>query len=128
VSSGTVKDKSYEDDPQLISGFFAAILTFAETTAGNSDTISNLLMQKKSYYFLKHEGYYFILETDNLNQNLTEDDFNALLIFISDCFHEKFLKNNVKDLIEIIEDDEFTSEIQNKISKMIRKKLFTKFT
>jgi hypothetical protein len=108
-------------DPQLLSGFFAALMTFAENTSGNLQTIS---MNNSNYYFHKDSDFYFILETDLVNPKIAYEDFMGLLKDITQYFIGYVnIKELDTDFMEIIEDENFSNSIQEKISRLYRRSL-----
>ena len=112
---------SHACDPQLLSGFFAALMTFAENTSGSLQTIS---MNNSNYYFHKDEEYYIILETDLVNPKINYDDFMGLLKDITQYFVSFInIKELDTDFMEIIEDEHFSNTIQEKISRLYRRSL-----
>ena len=44
-------DTKEKINPQLISGFFAAIMTFAQTTNGDDNSLDHISMKNLNYYF-----------------------------------------------------------------------------
>ena len=67
-------------DPQLISGFFSAIIAFADEAIGTGDqkTIDSISVKNVIYYFKKLKDYYFILELDSLDSASSRDDIEEL--------------------------------------------------
>ena len=85
---------SVKKDPQLISGFFSAIIVFAENVvAGRENPINQIQMKTGNYIFSNIGGYYVILETTVTDSSLNLDDYNFIIAEIGDVFYASFCKN-----------------------------------
>ena len=112
-------------DPQLTSGFFAAIFTFAKMTTGVEDAIKYLPLSNLNYYFYMREGYIFILETDKVDTKFSFEDFELILQEIAEFFFQHLKERNMdENVIYIIEDETLIDNIKGVISKFIRRSLF----
>ena len=111
-------------DPDLASGFFSAIFSFAKMMTGNEDAIKYLPMSNFYYYFFRDQGFIFIFETETIMKKL---DFEQLLKEISTIFLEFLKEKNLSiDSSYFIEDENLSNQLRNKISKFIRQNLFKK--
>jgi len=126
--SKSEKNTEFLLDPDLISGFFAAIIAFAENTSGQKAPINQISMKNNNYYFFHDNGFYFILETDIVNSSLTYEDFINLLKCISENFHNAFSFQKDSIIIQRIEDNEFTEHIKFSISDLIKKNILNKIS
>jgi hypothetical protein len=122
------KKTEYLCDPDLISGFFAAIIAFAENTSGQKAPLNQISMRNHNYYFFHKIGFYFILETDINNSSLKYEDFINLLKCISENFHNAFSFQKDSVIIQRIEDNTFTEHIKDSISNLIKKNILNKIS
>jgi hypothetical protein len=119
-----VKNKAKSVDPDLFSCFFSAMFTFMEEFIGKADydNINHLSIKGVMFYFAKIENLYYIIETDAINERLTNDDYNEIVNKI----HE-LVKNSIEaGAIEIegsrqFISEEFESEIRTIISQSTQK-------
>jgi hypothetical protein len=118
-------------DPQLISGFFSAILAFAEEAIGSGDVgnkaVDHISLKNIIYYFKKVNHFYFILELDAVNDNVCKEDVEELLTNIVELF-ESYIEQGLIENPEFqeIENADFIKEIHSLVSKTARKCLFKK--
>ncbi len=114
-------------DPQLTSGFFAAIFTFAKVTTGVEDAIKYLPLSNLNYYFFMQDNYIFILETDKVDTKFEYEDFNSILQEIAEFFFN-FVKteHDGGDVMVMIDDEPLIDNMRGVISKYIRRSIFKK--
>ena len=114
-------------DPQLISGFFMAIAAFAENTSGNNEMINSISLKNLNYHFHKQDGFFFILEEDQIISTFTFEDYREILIKIGETFHS-WCKNEKLDSEspQMIQNASFDEEIRNQVSRVLRQRLFKK--
>ena len=119
----------HKKDPQLISGFFSAILAFSESVVEGADNeISMMQLKNRLFYFYKIQSFYIILECSADDQTLVSDDYESILIDIGLIFEDSFLQDkNPDDIFFTIEDENFNSKIKEIISAQIRKKFTQRF-
>ena len=122
------KKAEYMMDPDLISGFFSAIIAFAENTSGQKAPINQISMKDYNYYFFHKDGFYFILETDIIISSLKYEDFIKLLKCISENFHNAFSFQKDSIIVRRIEDNTFTEYIKDSISNLIKKNILNKIS
>lgn len=120
----TEKVNKYKtDDPNIISGFFAAILAFANAVEGNNG-INKLFLENSNYYFIKQDTIHFIIDTDHTNSKFTEEDYFVLLQKCAGLINEYMLENHIDDSFMVITNsDELSSQIKALISQKIREKI-----
>ena len=97
------KEKTKTVDPQLVSGFFSAILAFSETIVEGADNAINYMQLKnRLFYFYKIQAFYIILECSADDQTLKNQDYESILIDIGLLFEDAFLSNtNPEDIFAI---------------------------
>ena len=118
-----------KSDPDLISGFFAAIIAFAENTSGQEAPINQISMKDLNYYFFHKNDFYFVLETDMVNSGLKHTDFLNLLKDVSENFCKTFDTMQFDAIIvQKVEDYKFTEHIKTSISTLIRKSILNKIS
>jgi hypothetical protein len=122
-----------EFDPQLLSGFFTAIMEFANSaTAGNymtegSRTIDMLCLKNRNYYISKNHNFYYIMESDQADQNITKEDVEKLLDFVEQRFKRKTQEGISASITsEMLVDEELGSSIKQEVSRIMRMKLLHK--
>lgn len=114
-------------DPQLISGFFSALMTFADETISGGKSESNMSfisIRNVNYYFLKVNHRFYIVETDS-NDKMNMQDFEELLNNIC-VIVEAYIKSGVMNE-DVCEDDcntKVSNDIRNAVGKALRKSLF----
>jgi hypothetical protein len=128
--SKRIEDNTQENsnsDPQLISGFFAALLAFAEAYVGKNDPLHLLWIESSKIYFRKQNDLYFILETDKGEQNLTDEEFSIIMTDIS-LYCEAAILNDKSAPHSIcnFQDASLTKEILEHITDSIRTKFHLK--
>ena len=118
-------------DPQLISGFFAAIMSFAQVTTGEADAIKHIPLNNKHFFFHQSPSYTYIIETDDMNKNAQNDDYFELLHSIEIDFLN-FLQIypdiNANGCYEIISNNGLTNKVKEKIARFSRQLLFRKYS
>lgn len=118
-------NKNNVNYPQLISGFFTALDTFAQTVAGYNQYLKFLSLRELNYYFHRENSFFYILETDNINHHMNIDDYIFILKEIAKEFNKRaHLYDIFDESIQIIKDRELDEIIHSKISKTIRRSLF----
>ncbi len=122
------KDKN-QKDPNLISGFFAAVLTFADHVVGGDNEVHKLSLKNSNFFFIKKGQIHYIIETDLINQKMEEEDFFELLQQLANYIEDYVKDNDVDDSYMQISDDEYLcSQIKDLISQYMRKKILGSFT
>ena len=111
-------------DPVLVSGFFAAIMTFAEVTTGDKLAIRHIPMKTLDYYFYKQRGFFFIIETSFKKKGSVET-YTGLLSQIATIFFNYLDEKELEeDFCKIIEDPNLAEVYKEMVSKFLRKILF----
>jgi len=111
-------------DPVLVSGFFAAIMTFAEVTTGDKLAIRHIPMKNLDYYFYKQRAFFFIIET-NFTKKGNVESFTTLLSQIATKFFDYLEEKELEEemFAKMIEDDLLAEFYKEMVSKYIRKRL-----
>ena len=118
-----------DKDPNLISGFFAAIISFADQVIGEDNNVNNLSLKNSNFYFIKRNHLHYILETDLDNPYFTEDDFYNILNKVAIMIELYLCENNIDDsIVQISEEKELNKSISNIVSKFMRSKIFSKIS
>ena len=121
------KEEKKQSDPQLISGFFAALFAFAEGYVGQNDPLRMIWMASCKLHFYRQGNFIYILETDLANQNLHDADYRAIMDEISTYFYKNFIsKAQGGEFITIVQDAALTEQIRDILAKTIRKQFFMK--
>jgi len=115
-------------DPQLISGFFSALMTFADETISSGKSESNMSfisIRNTNYYFLKVNHRFYIVETDSNDKTMTMQDFEELLNQIC-VIVEEYIKTGLmnEDVCEEDTNTKISNDIRNVVAKALRKSLF----
>jgi len=116
-------------DPQLISGFFSAIIVFAENVvAGCENPINQIQMKNANYIFFNLGKFYIVLETSIVDSSLSIEDYDFIITEIGDVFYASFCKDgDSEDIFYSIEDEIFENKVRSIISTQIRRKISQKF-
>jgi hypothetical protein len=117
-------------DPQLISGFFTAIITFGESTVNDMDKgceLNFISFKNHSFYFCRLNHFFIILETDAVETNLTKENIEDIMHQVVNIYQE-YINKGVFDVDGCIytPDENFENDIKNYIAKVMRKSLFKK--
>ena len=120
---------SFKKDPQLISGFFSAIIVFAENVvAGVENPINQIQMKNGNYIFFNIGNFYIILETTINDSSLSIEDYDFIITEIGDVFYASFCKDgDSDDIFFSIEDVFFENKVRSIISNQIQRRISKKF-
>ena len=120
---------SFKKDPQLISGFFSAIIAFAENiVAGVENPINQIQMKNGNYIFFNIGNFYIILETTINDSSLSIEDYDFIITEIGDVFYASFCKDgDSDDIFFSIEDEIFENKVRSIISNQIQRRISKKF-
>ena len=124
----TKANENNNKDPQLVSGFFSALMTFADETITSGKSESNLSfisLRNSNYYFLKVNHRFYIVETDSNDKTMSMQDFEELLKNIC-VIVEEYIKNGLmnEDICEEDCNSKVSNDIRNTVAKALRKSLF----
>jgi hypothetical protein len=119
-------------DPQLISGFFTAIIAFGETTVRDTEKgfeLNFISFKNHSYYFCRIRQFFIILETDAVETTLTNESISEIMQMVANLY-QKYIDDGIFDENGCIynPDDNFENEIKSFISKIMRRSLFKKIS
>ncbi len=104
-------ENSCGSDPQLLSGLFTALISFAQLTTGLDNQLNYLPIKNLTYYFyLVNGGGYFVLETESENNSMVLEEYLEML----------------KDFSLLDESELDCAGIKIIISRYIRRALFKK--
>jgi hypothetical protein len=120
---------SITKDPQLISGFFSAIIAFAENVVSrHKNPINQIQMKNGNYIFFNIGSFYIILETTIADNSLSKEDYDLIITEIGDVFYASFCKDeDSENLFFSIEDEIFENKVRAIISTQIRQRIAQKF-
>ncbi len=124
-------DKEKAFDPQLLSGFFTAIMEFANTATGGgyesdgSKPIDTISISNRKYYISKNHKFYYVIEADQLDSYLNNEDMKEIIGFIQRMFSSKAdVGANAAMTGEMYIDEDFGNVIKEHVSRTVRSKLF----
>jgi hypothetical protein len=125
----TNNPKGVSHDPQLISGFFTAIMAFGETAMDEKgDELNYICFKNLNYYFRRHKTFFVVFELDS-NTNLGENDISELIRNVVHIYEEFICKGVFEEnACFFAPSEEFEQAIRDEIAKLMRRNLFKKFT
>lgn len=129
INFNQIETESKERDPELTSGFIAAIIAFfnqenGEKISGDERKICKLLWKKHDLYFYGYSDYYFVFEAIHDSIKFDTEEWNALFDFVVQRFMQLEQQNKTRlDSCLVCDLSEFETAIRGQISKMIRKKI-----
>jgi len=117
--------KAISADPQLVSGFFTAILSFGDIQLGNEKEDCNYICFKNlHYYFRKFNDLFIVFELDSTTKLTPGDIFD--MIFHVKHLYTHFVENGhiEANCCEFNACNAFEEAIREKIAGLMRKNLF----
>jgi hypothetical protein len=129
INFNQIETESKERDPELTSGFIAAIIAFfnqenEEKVPGEERKICKLLWKKHDLYFYGYSDYYFVFEVIHDSVKFDTEEWNMIFDFVVKKFNEIEQQNKIRfDACLVCNLSEFETAIRGQISKMIRKKI-----
>ena len=113
-----------EVDPNLISGFFSAILTFANMMAGQENEVHNISLKNSNFYFIQRNHLHFILESDSTN-----DDVYVILNKLADLIEDYIERNNIDySIVQLSGESEIYENVTAIVSSHMRNQILSKFS
>ncbi len=129
INFNQIETESKERDPELTSGFIAAIIAFFnqqndEKIEGEERKICKLLWKKHDLYFYGYSDYYFVFEAVHDSIKFDTEEWTTLFEFAVQRFRflEQESTSRMKSCI-VCDTADFESAIRGQISKMIRRKI-----
>jgi hypothetical protein len=123
--------KSTISDPQLISGFFSAIMAFGEEMSGVSDNAEKktniMLIKSMNYTFCKSDQRFFVVESDRNDRSLAQRDIEEFLFYIVDIFDlyvQKGIIDESSDREIVL--PEMENDIRAFLGKIVRRSLLNR--
>ena len=128
----TKYQKSTISDPQLISGFFSAIMAFGEEMSGSASDngvkkTSVMLIKSMNYTFCKSDTRFFVVESDRNDRSLAQRDIEEFLYYVVDVFDLYIQKGIIDENSdrEIIL-PELENDIRAYLGKIVRRSLLNR--
>ena len=122
--NGTSEKVDSDIDPNLISGFFSAIISFANLATGKENEVNHLSLKNSNFYFIKRKHLHFILESGTFNPSFLEKDYFIVLNKIADYFVNYIHSNEIDDSISQISGiAELNEHVTQIISNHLRSKI-----
>lgn len=123
----TNSPKGTSHDPQLISGFFTAIMAFGESAMDEKgDELSYICFKNLNYYFRRHKSFFVVFELDS-NTNLSANDMSDLIRNVVGIY-ESFIEKGIfeENACFFVANEDFEQIVRDEIAKLMRRSLFKK--
>lgn len=111
------KESNISVNTQLIGSLFSALLVFANESVSNTESTSKIItymaIKNILFYFRRIDNFYIILETDEIDNQLSKDRYEDLLDQIISSFNSYCMNKSMNEIDnQIIHNQQFNDEIR----------------